>query len=185
MAPFMRQKLLGEANPYFIAGEPASCPSPTRGRFAYDFCDMARTTPLAKMYTLGCEFVPYPTHAGGLRYHGMSPVLSQLYHDRLLDEARAVVQTDVFDFAVKFAKSEGVLPAPESVHAIHFGIEEALKCRDTGEAKTILIGLSGTGYFDMNTYSQHMDHTMTDRMSTDEELEPGFTSLPKIPGIQE
>jgi tryptophan synthase beta chain len=185
MAPFMQQKILGEKNPYFIAAEPASCPSLTRGKFAYDFCDMGRTTPLAKMYTLGCEFVPYPTHAGGLRYHGMSPVLSQLYHDKLLDEARAVVQTEIFESAVRFAKSEGILPAPESSHAIHFGIEEALKCKDTGEAKTILIGLSGTGYFDMNAYSQYLDHTMADRIPTDEELERGFASLPKIPGIQE
>jgi tryptophan synthase beta chain len=185
MAPFMREKLLGEKNPYLIACEPASCPSFTRGKFAYDFCDMGRTTPLAKMYTIGCEFVPYPTHAGGLRYHGMSPVLSQLYHDKFLDEARAAVQTDVFESAIKFAKSEGILPAPESSHAIHFGIEEALKCKDTGEAKTILIGLSGTGYFDMAAYSQYMNHTMADRVPTDEELERGFASLPKIPGIQE
>lgn len=167
-------------NPYFIAAEPASCPSLTRGKFAYDYCDTGKITPLAKMYTLGCEFQPSPNHAGGLRFHGMSPIISKLYHDGLLNEARAIEQNKVFESAILFARCEGILPAPESSHAIHVAIEEALKCKETGEAKTILFGLSGTGNFDLTAYSSFMDHTMTDIIPTDAELEKCFSTLPKI-----
>lgn len=185
IAPFMQDKILGKANPYFIAVEPASCPSLTRGRYAYDFCDTGRVTPLARMYTLGCDFIPSANHAGGLRYHGMSPILSKLYHDGLLDEARSAKQTDVFDAAVLFAKLETILPAPESSHAIRCAIDEALRCRETGESKTILFGLTGTGYFDMTAYTQYLEKTMTDYVPTDADLAPYFDRLPKIPGVQE
>ncbi len=144
---------------YFIAVEPASCPSLTRGKYAYDFCDTEMITPLAKMYTLGCEFIPSANHAGGLRYHGMSPVLSKLYHDGYIDEARAVEQTKIFDAVVLFAKYETILPAPESSHAIRVAIDEALKCKEIGEAKTILFGLTGTGYFDMQAYIQYNENS--------------------------
>jgi tryptophan synthase beta chain len=157
----------------------------TRGRFAYDFCDTGMVTPLAKMYTLGASFLPPSNHAGGLRYHGMSPILSQLYHDGYIDEARAVEQTSVFEAAKTFAKVEGLLPAPESAHAIRAAIDEALKCRESGEAKTILFGLSGTGYFDMTAYSSYNDGSMSDYIPTDEDLKRGFDGIPKLPGIQE
>ena len=185
MAAFMDDKLAGRKNPYFIAVEPASCPSMTRGRYAYDFCDTGRITPLAKMYTLGCDFKPSSIHAGGLRYHGMSPTLSKLYHDGYLDEARAVGQNSVFEAAALFAKHETILPAPESSHAIRAAIDEAIKCKETGEAKTILFGLSGTGYFDMTAYMQYLNNEMVDYVPSDEELEVSFAALPKIPGIQE
>lgn len=185
IAPFMQDKLTGKANPYFIAVEPASCPSLTRGKYAYDFCDTGKVTPLAKMYTLGCEFVPSPNHAGGLRYHGMSPILSKLYHDGYLDEARAVEQTSIFDAATLFAKYETILPAPESSHAIRVAIDEAIKCKETGEAKTILFGLTGTGYFDMQAYMLYESGKMSDYIPTDEDLKKGFDALPVIPGIQE
>lgn len=185
MSPFMQDKLNGSKKPYFIAVEPASCPSLTRGKYAYDFCDTGKITPLAKMYTLGSQFKPSPNHAGGLRYHGMSPILSKLYHDGYIDEARSVEQTKVFEAAALFAKYETILPAPESAHAIWGAIEEAIKCKETGEAKTILFGLTGTGYFDMQAYMAYHDHTMSDYIPTDEDLQPGFDALPKIPGIQE
>ena len=185
IAPFMQDKLTGKANPHFIAVEPASCPSFTRGKYAYDFCDTGKITPMAKMYTLGSGFIPSPNHAGGLRYHGMSPILSKLYHDGYLDEARSVEQSKVFEAAVFFAKHETILPAPESAHAIRVAIDEAVRCRESGEAKTILFGLTGTGYFDMAAYSAYHDGTMTDFIPTDADLQPGFDSLPKIPGIQE
>jgi len=185
MAAFMQDRLAGRKHPHFIAVEPASCPSLTRGRFAYDFCDTGKVTPLAKMYTLGSGFMPSPNHAGGLRYHGMSPIISQLYHDGLIDEARAVEQTSVFDAAELFAKVEGTLPAPESSHAIRVAIDEALKCKETGEAKTILFNLTGTGYFDMAAYAAYNDGTMTDQIPTDADLEKGFAFIPKLPGIQE
>jgi tryptophan synthase beta chain len=185
IAPFMQDKLTGKANPYFIAVEPASCPSLTRGKYAYDFCDTGKVTPLAKMYTLGCEFVPSPNHAGGLRYHGMSPVLSKLYHEGYLDEARAMEQTSIFDAATLFAKYETILPAPESSHAIRVAIDEAIKCKQTGEAKTILFGLTGTGYFDMQAYILYESGKMSDYIPTDEDLRKGFDALPVIPGIQE
>lgn len=185
IAPFMQDKLLGRKNPYFIAVEPASCPSLTRGRYAYDFCDTGKVTPLARMYTLGSGFIPSANHAGGLRYHGMSPIVSKLYHDGWIDEARSVEQTKVFDAATLFARVETILPAPESAHAIRVAIDEALKCKETGEEKTILFGLTGTGYFDMTAYTSYMEKTMTDYIPTDEDLQPGFDSLPKIPGIQE
>jgi len=184
MAPFMEDKLTGKKAPHFIAVEPASCPSMTRGRFAYDFCDTGKVTPLAKMYTLGATFIPSANHAGGLRYHGMSPILSQLYHDGFLDEARAVEQTSVFDAATQFARVEGILPAPESAHAIRVAIDEALKCRETGEEKTILFGLTGTGYFDLSAYMAYSEGRMTDYIPTDEELEAGFSGIPTLPGIQ-
>ncbi len=185
IAPFMRDKLRGERDPYFIAVEPASCPSMTRGRYAYDFCDTGKVTPLARMYTLGSGFIPSANHAGGLRYHGMSPVISKLYHDGYLNEARSYEQTKVFEAAVLFAKVETILPAPESAHAIRCAIDEALRCKETGEEKVILFGLTGTGYFDMAAYSSFHDGTMTDYIPTDADLQPGFDSLPKVPGVQE
>ena len=185
MSPFMGDKLTGKANPHFIAVEPASCPTLTRGKFAYDFCDTGMVTPLAKMYTLGCGFIPSANHAGGLRYHGMSPILSQLYHDGYLDEARAVEQTSVFEAAEKFAKVEGILPAPESSHAIRVAIDEALKCKESGEEKTILFNLTGTGYFDLAAYKAYNEKTMNDYIPTDADLEKGFATIPHIEGIQE
>ena len=179
ISPFMGEKLRGERDYRFIAVEPASCPSLTRGRFAYDFCDTGKVCPLAKMYTLGSGFIPSPSHAGGLRYHGMSPVLSQLYHDGYM-EARAVGQTQVFEAATVFARTEGILPAPESSHAIRVAIDEALKCKETGEEKTILFGLTGTGYFDMTAYQRFNDGEMSDYIPTDEELERAFASLPEV-----
>jgi len=184
IAPFMQDKLLGKANPRIIAVEPASCPSLTRGRYAYDFCDTGKVTPLARMYTLGNGFMPSANHAGGLRYHGMAPILSKLYHDGYM-EAVAVEQTKVFEAACLFAKRETILPAPESAHAIRVAIDEALKCKESGESKTILFGLTGTGYFDMMAYSAYLEGTMTDYIPTDEDLEKSFAKLPKIPGIQE
>jgi pyridoxal-phosphate dependent TrpB-like enzyme len=180
MAPFMADKFEGKHAPYFIAVEPVSCPSLTRGRFAYDYCDTGRVTPLAKMYTLGSGYIPSPNHAGGLRYHGMSPILSQLYHDGYIDEARSVEQTKVFDAATMFARIEGTLPAPESAHAIRAAIDEAIKCKETGEQKTILFGLTGTGYFDMAAYMSYKDGTMTDYIPTDEDLQKGFAGLPDV-----
>ena len=184
MAPFMADRLAGRQAPYFIAVEPASCPSLTRGRFAYDFCDTGMVTPLAKMYTLGHAFMPTPTHAGGLRYHGMSPILSQLYHDGFLDEARAIEQTDVFAAAIQFARSEGTLPAPESAHAIKVAIDEAIKCRESGEEKTILFGLTGNGMLDLSAYEEYLSGSMSDTIPTDEDLARGFASIPSLPGIQ-
>ena len=180
MAPFMPEKFAGRSAPYFIAVEPASCPSMTRGKFAYDFCDTGNVTPLAKMYTLGAAFKPNASHSGGLRYHGMSPILSQLYHDGYIDEARAIPQTDVFEAAVFFSRHEGTLPAPESGHAIRVAIDEAKKCKETGEEKTILFCLSGTGYFDLSAYMQYNDGTMTDNAPTDAELELGFSKIPNV-----
>lgn len=179
MSPFMQDKILGKSNTRFIAVEPASCPSLTRGHYAYDFCDTGRITPLAKMYTLGCDFMPSANHAGGLRYHGMSPIVSKLYHDGYM-EAMSAEQTKVFEAAILFAKHEQILPAPESSHAIYGAIQEALKCKETGEAKTILVGLSGTGYFDMQAYMQFNNNTMSDHVPTDKELEPGFSGLFQI-----
>lgn len=179
ISPFMGEKLRGEADYEFIAVEPASCPSLTRGRFAYDFCDTGMVCPLAKMYTLGSSFMPSANHAGGLRYHGMSPVLSQLYDDGLL-KARAVEQTSVFEAAELFARTEGTLPAPESSHAIRVAIDEALKCKETGEEKTILFGLTGTGYFDLTAYAKYNDGEMSDYIPTDEELEASFAKLPHV-----
>ncbi len=179
IAPFMGEKLRGEADYHFIAVEPASCPSLTRGRFAYDFCDTGMVCPLAKMYTLGSGFIPSPNHAGGLRYHGMSALLSQLHHDGLLD-ARAVEQTSVFAAAEEFARCEGILPAPESSHAIRVAMDEAIRCRETGEEKTIVFGLTGTGYFDMYAYASFNDGTMGDYIPTDEDLARGFAGLPQV-----
>ncbi|MBP7402657.1 MAG: TrpB-like pyridoxal phosphate-dependent enzyme [Clostridia bacterium] len=183
MSAFMGDKLTGKANPYFIAVEPASCPSFTRGRYAYDFCDTGKVTPLSKQYTLGSGFIPSPNHAGGLRYHGMSPLLSKLYHDGYLDKAISVEQTKVFDAATTFARLETILPAPESAHAISAAIDEALRCKETGEAKTILFGLTGTGNYDMQAYMDYKAGRMNDYIPTDEELEKGFATLPSIPGI--
>ncbi len=179
IAPFMGQKLRGEADYKFIAVEPASCPSLTRGVYAYDFCDTGMICPLAKMYTLGSDFIPSPIHAGGLRYHGMSPILSELYNEGLM-EARSVEQTAVFEAAEYFARIEGTLPAPESSHAIRVAIDEALRCKETGEEKTILFGLTGTGYFDLVAYQQYNDKTMTDYIPTDEDLARSIAQLPKI-----
>ena len=179
ISPFMGEKLRGEADYRIIAVEPASCPSFTRGAFAYDFCDTGKVCPLAKMYTLGSGFMPSPIHAGGLRFHGMSPTLSQLYHDGLM-EARAVKQTEVFKAAEQFARVEGILPAPESSHAIRVAIDEAIKCRETGEAKNIVFGLTGTGYFDLYAYEKFNDGQMVDSELTDEEIEKGFATLPEV-----
>ncbi len=178
ISPYMGERLQGKNQIEFVAVEPASCPSLTRGKYAYDFCDSAKTTPLAKMYTLGCGFMPSPSHAGGLRYHGMSPIVSRLYHDGYL-RAVSVKQSDVFDAAVLFAKCEGILPAPESAHAIRATIDEALKCRKEGRKKSILFGLTGTGYFDLAAYKQYNDKTMNDYVPTDEDLRRGFETIPK------
>lgn len=179
VSPFIGEMLRGEAQYQVIAVEPASCPSFTRGRFAYDFCDTGMICPLAKMYTLGSQFIPSANHAGGLRFHGMSGILSQLYHDGLM-EARAVEQTAVFDAATQFARVEGILPAPESSHAIRVAIDEALRCRETGEKKNIVFGLTGTGYFDLYAYKAYNDHTMTDTIPTDEQLQASFARMPKV-----
>ncbi len=180
MSSFMQDKLTKKANPYFIAVEPSACPSLTRGKYAYDFCDTGRITPLAKMYTLGAGFIPSSIHAGGLRYHGMSPILSKLYHDGFIDEARAVFQSSIFEAAITFAKAEGILPAPESSHAISVAIDEAIKCRKTGEEKTILFCLSGHGNFDLGAYMQYNEGKVEDYAPTDEELQKGFESLPVV-----
>ena len=180
IAPFMGDKIAGKNNIEFVGVEPASCPSMTRGRYVYDFCDSAKITPLAKMYTLGSGFMPSPNHAGGLRYHGMSPIVSELYHEGYM-RAVAVEQTKVFEAAEQFARIEGILPAPESSHAIRVAVDEALRCKETGEKKVILFGLTGTGYFDMTAYRQYNDGTMTDRIPTDEDLAQGFASIPDIP----
>ncbi len=177
IAPFMGEKLRGEADYRFIAVEPASCPSLTRGTFAYDYCDTGMVCPLAKMYTLGSNFMPSANHAGGLRYHGMSSILSQLYHDGLM-EARSVEQTSVFEAAQFFARCEGTLPAPESSHAIRAAIDEAIRCRETGKQENIVFGLTGTGYFDMKAYQRFNDKDMSDYIPTDEELEASFKQLP-------
>ena len=181
ISPFMGEKLRGEKDYRIIAVEPASCPSFTRGKFAYDFCDTGMVCPLAKMYTLGSGFIPSPNHAGGLRYHGMSSILSQLYHDGYM-EAVSVEQTKVFEAAEQFARVEGILPAPESSHAIRVAIDEALKCKETGEEKTIVFGLTGTGYFDMMAYEKFHNGQMSDYIPTDEELAASFAQLPKVPG---
>ena len=179
ISPFMADKIRGKNNIEFIAVEPASCPSLTRGKYALDFGDTGKTTPLMRMYTLGSGFMPSPNHAGGLRYHGMSPIVSKLYHDGYIS-ARSVEQTKVFDAATFFARTEGTLPAPESSHAIRAAMDEAIRCKETGEEKTILFGLTGTGYFDMAAYQAYLNGTMTDYIPTDEELQKGFDSLPKI-----
>lgn len=179
ISPFMGRQLKGEAKYRFIAVEPASCPSLTRGKYLYDFCDTGHVCPLAKMYTLGSEFIPSANHAGGLRYHGMSSILSELYDEKLI-EARSVEQTKVFDAAVNFARIEGILPAPESSHAIAIAVDEALKCKETGEEKTIVFGLTGTGYFDLVAYQKYNDHEMSDYIPTDEDL---AKSLAKVPNI--
>ena len=179
IAPFMGEKLRGEADYRFVAVEPASCPSLTRGVYAYDFCDTGMVCPLAKMYTLGSDFIPAPNHAGGLRYHGMSPILSELY-DQGMMEAVSVPQTSVFDAAETFARVEGILPAPESSHAIKVALDEAIKCRETGEEKTIVFGLTGTGYFDLVAYEKYHNGQMDDYIPTDEELAQFAAKLPKI-----
>lgn len=178
-SPFIGEILRGEADYKVIAVEPASCPSFTRGKFAYDFCDTGMICPLAKMYTLGSQFIPSANHAGGLRFHGMSTIMSQLYHDGYF-EARAVEQTSVFEAATLFARVEGTLPAPESSHAIRVAIDEALKCKETGEEKTIVFGLTGTGYFDLKAYAQYNDGTMTDVIPTDEDIALSLSKLPKV-----
>ena len=181
IAPFMGEKLRGEADYRIIAVEPASCPSFTRGVYAYDFCDTGMVCPLAKMYTLGADFIPSANHAGGLRYHGMSPILSQLYDDGYM-EAVSVEQTRVFEAAEQFARVEGILPAPESSHAIRVAIDEAMKCKASGEEKTIVFGLTGTGYFDMVAYEKFHNGEMSDYIPTDEDLARSLASLPQIPG---
>ena len=180
IAPFMGEKIAGKNDIDFIGVEPASCPSLTRGKYVYDFCDSAKTTPLARMYTLGCGFMPSASHAGGLRYHGMSPIVSKLYHDGLM-RAVSVEQTKVFEAAEYFARTEGILPAPESSHAILAAINEAVECKKTGRKKKILFGLTGTGYFDMAAYKQFNDGTMTDSVPDDAALAKGFASIPDIP----
>jgi tryptophan synthase beta chain len=180
ISPFMGDMLQGKADYRIIAVEPASCPSLTRGRFAYDFCDTGKVCPLAKMYTLGSSFIPSANHAGGLRYHGMSPILSELYDEKRI-EAVSVEQTSVFKAAEYFARTEGILPAPESSHAIKVAMDEAMKCKETGESKTIIFGLTGTGYFDMVAYQKYNDGEMSDYIPTDDDLKPGFDAFPKQP----
>ena len=182
IAPFMGEKLRGEADYRFIAVEPASCPSLTRGKYAYDYCDTGRVCPLQKMYTLGSDFIPSPSHAGGLRYHGMSATLSELY-DQGFVEARAVEQTAVFEAAVQFARTEGTLPAPESSHAIRVAIDEALRCKREGKAETIVFGLTGTGYFDMVAYGRYADGQMNDEIPTDDDIAAGLSRLPNVPEV--
>lgn len=179
ISPFVGEMLRGENKYQIIAVEPASCPSFTRGKYAYDFCDTGMICPLAKMYTLGSQFMPSANHAGGLRFHGMSPILSQLYHDGLF-EARSVEQTEVFAAAEQFARVEGILPAPESSHAIRVAIDEAMKCKETGEEKTIMFGLTGTGYFDLYAYEQFNNGTMTDVIPSDDSIAEALTKLPKV-----
>ena len=179
ITPFMADKLEGKNNIHFIAVEPASCPSLTRGRYAFDFGDTGQTTPLMRMYTLGSGFMPSPNHSGGLRYHGMSPIVSKLYHDGMM-EARSVEQTKVFEAATMFCRCEGTLPAPESSHAIRVAMDEAIKCRETGEKKVIIFGLTGTGYFDLAAYQAYNQGTMVDYVPTDEDLKKGFATLPKV-----
>ncbi len=179
ISPFMGEKLRGEADYDIVAVEPASCPSFTRGKFAYDFCDTGMICPLAKMYTLGSDFIPGANHAGGLRFHGMSSILSQLYDDGLM-RAVSVEQTKVFEAAEEFARVEGILPAPESAHAILAAINEAKKCKETGEEKTIVFGLTGTGYFDMVAYEKFHDGKLTDTIPTDEDLAASLAKLPKV-----
>ncbi len=179
IAPFMREKIRGEKDYRIIAVEPASCPSLTRGKYAYDYCDTGMVCPLSKMYTLGSNYIPAPNHAGGLRYHGMNPILSQLYDDGLM-EAVSVKQTEVFAAAQEFARVEGILPAPESSHAIKVALDEAMKCKETGEEKTIVFGLTGTGYFDMYAYQKFNDGTLVDYIPTDEEIAVGLAGLPDI-----
>lgn len=179
IAPFMADKIEGKNDIDFVAVEPASCPSLTRGRYALDFGDTGKTTPLIRMYTLGSGFMPSPNHAGGLRYHGMSPIISKLYHDGYI-RAKAYTQNEVFEAATQFARVEGILPAPESSHAIKAAIDEALACKATGEKKVIVFGLTGTGYFDMTAYMNYNAGNMTDYVPTDEDLQKGFDSLPEI-----
>lgn len=179
ISPFMGRQLKGKAKYRFIAVEPASCPSLTRGKYLYDFCDTGHVCPLAKMYTLGSEFIPSANHAGGLRYHGMSSILSELYDEGLI-EARSVEQTAVFEAAEYFARVEGILPAPESSHAIKVAIDEALKCKETDEEKTIVFGLTGTGYFDLVAYQQYNDKKMSDYIPTDADLKKSLDAVPKI-----
>ena len=181
IAPFVGEKLRGESDVRIIAVEPASCPSLTRGKYAYDFCDTGCVCPLAKMYTLGSSFIPSANHAGGLRYHGMSSIVSQLYDDGYL-EATSVEQTKVFEAAEQFARVEGILPAPERSHAIRVAIDEALKCKETGEEKNIVFGLTGTGYFDLVAYQKFNDGEMTDRIPTDEEIAASLAKLPQVNG---
>ena len=181
ISPFMGEKLRGEKNYRFIAVEPASCPSFTRGKYLYDFCDTGKVCPMAKMYTLGSSFIPSANHAGGLRYHGMSSILSELYDEGMI-EARTAEQTEVFKAAETFARVEGILPAPESSHAIKVAIDEALKCKETGEAKNIVFGLTGTGYFDMVAYQKYNDGEMSDYIPTDADLKKGFDGIPQFPG---
>lgn len=181
VSPFLGEKIRGEKDYQIIAVEPSSCPSLTRGVFAYDFCDTGHVCPLAKMYTLGSEFMPSANHAGGLRYHGMTPILSQAFHDGFM-EARSVEQTQVFEAATQFARVEGILPAPESSHAIRVAIDEALKCKETGEAKTIVFGLTGTGYFDLKAYAAYNDGNMNDYIPTDEDLQASINKIPHFSG---
>ncbi len=180
MSAFVRDKIKGVSNPYFIAVEPMSCPSLTKGKFAYDYCDTGHVTPLAKMYTLGSGFIPSASHAGGLRFHGMSPIISQLYHDKLIDEAVTVSQVDVFKSAIEFARVEGILPAPESAHAIKVAMDEAIKCKQSGEQKTILFGLTGTGYFDLYAYEKSMANTLNDSPPSDDALDNAQSKLPDM-----
>lgn len=180
IAPFVKDKIDGTGGAHIIAVEPRSCPSLTRGVYAYDYCDTGHLTPLAKMYTLGSEFMHAPVHAGGLRYHGMSPIVSKLYHDGLIDEARAVPQTECFRAAVEFARCEAIVPAPESSHAINVAMQEARKCRETGEAKTIVFCLSGHGNLDFTAYDSFLNGSMTDYVLTDEDLAKSLAHLPQV-----
>jgi tryptophan synthase beta chain len=175
--PFLREKLAGRMNPVLRAVEPAACPSFTRGVYAYDFGDTAGTTPLFKMHTLGHDFVPDPIHAGGLRYHGMSPLLSHMYELGLL-EAVAKPQSECFAAGLRFARTEGILPAPEPTHALAVTIEEALRCKETGEEKVILTALCGHGLLDLAAYSNYQAGQVTDFDLPAQVVDDALTRLP-------
>jgi tryptophan synthase beta chain len=176
ISPFVGRKLKGELDCRFVAVEPASCPSLTRGKYVYDYCDTGRVCPLQKMYTLGSGFIPSSSHSGGLRYHGMSSLLSQLYDDKIM-EAISVTQSEVFGAAVTFARTEGTLPAPESSHAIYAAMQEAIRCREEGKHENIVFGLTGTGYFDMLAYGKFNAGQMNDYVPTDAEIEASLQQL--------
>ena len=180
MFPFLREKLAGRMTPIIRAVEPEACPSLTRGRYAYDFGDTAGMTPLLKMHTLGHDFIPDPIHAGGLRYHGMSPLISHLYEEKLL-EATAKSQRDCFAAGVQFARAEGIVPAPEPTHALAVAIEEALRCKESGESKVILTALCGHGHLDLPAYDAYLSGAMRDEPLSDAALEAAMAALPAVP----
>ncbi len=175
--PFLREKLAGRMSPTIRAVEPAACPSLTRGDYAYDFGDTAGLTPLLKMHTLGHDFIPDPIHAGGLRYHGMSPLLSHIVELGLVD-AVAIGQNECFAAGVRFARSEGIVPAPEPTHALAECVREALRCKESGEEKVILTALCGHAHLDLPAYASYLAGDMVDRELTDDELKQALSTIP-------